>query len=159
MVSRRTVIASAVGVSAVTALAACAPQVATQTQSSSSPTPSSASPTPEATSAAGIEVCKTSDIPVGSGKRFDVEGVPILITQPAKDVFRGFSAVCTHAGFVMSTVANSEIKCENHGAVYNADNGSVIKGPAPRALGNETPKVKIAIEVQGESVLVKLIEK
>jgi nitrite reductase/ring-hydroxylating ferredoxin subunit len=106
-----------------------------------------------------VEVCRTTDIPVGSGKRFDVEGVPILITQPTKGVFRGFSAVCTHAGFVMSTVANSEITCENHGAVYNADNGSVIKGPAPRALGNETPKVKIAIEVQGESVLVKLIEK
>jgi nitrite reductase/ring-hydroxylating ferredoxin subunit len=154
MVSRRTVIASAVGVSTVAALAACAPQVATQTQSSTSPTP-----TPEASSVAGVEVCKTTDIPVGSGKRFDVEGVPILITQPTKGVFRGFSAVCTHAGFVMSTVANSEITCENHGAVYNADNGSVIKGPAPRALGNETPKVKIAIEVQGESVLVKLIEK
>jgi nitrite reductase/ring-hydroxylating ferredoxin subunit len=154
MVSRRTVIASAVGVSTVAALAACAPQVATQTQSSTSPTPA-----PDASSVAGVEVCKTTDIPVGSGKRFDVEGVPILITQPTKDVFRGFSAVCTHAGFVMSTVANSEIKCENHGAVYNADNGSVIKGPAPRALGNETPKVKITIEVQGESVLVKLIEK
>jgi nitrite reductase/ring-hydroxylating ferredoxin subunit len=148
MVSRRTVIASAVGVSAVTALAACAPQVATQTQSSSSPTPSSASPTPEATSAAGIEVCKTSDIPVGSGKRFDVEGVPILITQPTKDVFRGFSAVCTHAGFVMSTVANSEITCDSHGSVFNADDGSVIRGQAQRALG------KVTVEIQGDSVLV-----
>ena len=156
MVSRRTVIASAVGVSTVAALAACATQVATQTQTQSSTSPT---PAPDASSVAGVEVCKTTDIPVGSGKRFDVEGVPILITQPTKDVFRGFSAVCTHAGFVMSTVANSEIKCENHGAVYNADNGSVIKGPAPRALGNETPKVKITIEVQGESVLVKLIEK
>jgi nitrite reductase/ring-hydroxylating ferredoxin subunit len=95
-----------------------------------------------------VEVCKTTDIPVGSGKRFDVEGVPILITQPTKDVFRGFSAVCTHAGYVMSTVANSEIKCDNHGAVYNADDGSVIKGPAQRALG------KVNVEVQGDAVLV-----
>ncbi len=148
MVSRRTVIASAVGVSTVAALAACAPQVETQIQSSASPTPSSTSPTPEASSAAGIEVCKTSDIPVGSGKRFDVEGVPILITQPTKDVFRGFSAVCTHAGFVMSTVANSEITCDSHGSVFNADDGSVIKGQAQRALG------KVTVEIQGDAVLV-----
>ena len=141
MVSRRTVIASAVGVSAVTALAACAPQVSTQTQSSTSPTP-------EASSVAGVEVCKTTDIPVGSGKRFDVEGVPILITQPTKDVFRGFSAVCTHAGFVMSTVANSEIKCDSHGSIFNADDGSVIRGQAQRALG------KVTVEVQGDAVLV-----
>jgi nitrite reductase/ring-hydroxylating ferredoxin subunit len=95
-----------------------------------------------------VEVCKTTDIPVGSGKKFDVSGTPILITHPSQDVFRGFSAVCTHAGFVMSTVANSEIKCDNHGAVYNADDGSVIKGPAQRALG------KITVEVLGDAVLV-----
>jgi nitrite reductase/ring-hydroxylating ferredoxin subunit len=48
----------------------------------------------------------------------------------------------------MSNVANSEITCDNHGAVYNADDGSVIKGPAQRALG------KISVEVQGDAVLV-----
>jgi nitrite reductase/ring-hydroxylating ferredoxin subunit len=143
MVSRRTVIASAVGVSTVAALAACAPQISTETQSSTSPTPA-----PEASSVAGVEVCKTTDIPVGSGKRFEVEGVPILITQPTKDVFRGFSAVCTHAGFVMSTVANSEIKCDSHGSLFNADDGSVIRGQAQRALG------KVKVEVQGDAVLV-----
>jgi nitrite reductase/ring-hydroxylating ferredoxin subunit len=103
---------------------------------------------PTESTSAPVEVCKTTDIPVGSGKKFDVSGTPILITHPSQDVFRGFSAVCTHAGFVMSTVANSEIKCDNHGAVYNADDGSVIKGPAQRALG------KITVEVQGDTVLV-----
>jgi nitrite reductase/ring-hydroxylating ferredoxin subunit len=95
-----------------------------------------------------IEVCKTTDIPVGSGKKFDVSGTPILITHPSQDVFRGFSAVCTHAGWVMTSVSNSEIVCDNHGAVYNADDGSVLKGPAQRALG------KITVKVQGDAVLV-----
>jgi nitrite reductase/ring-hydroxylating ferredoxin subunit len=85
---------------------------------------------------------------VGSGKKFDVSGNAILITHPTQDVFRGFSAICTHAGFVMSSVSNSEIKCDNHGAIYNADDGSVIKGPAQRALG------KVKVEVQGDAVLV-----
>jgi nitrite reductase/ring-hydroxylating ferredoxin subunit len=141
MVSRRAVIASAVGVCAVTALAACAPQANVEPGATESEAPAENASAP-------VEVCKTTDIPVGSGKKFDVSGTAILITHPSQDVFRGFSAICTHAGWVMTSVANSEIKCDNHGALYSADDGSVIKGPAQRALG------KITVEVQGDAVLV-----
>jgi nitrite reductase/ring-hydroxylating ferredoxin subunit len=141
MVSRRAVIASAVGVSAVTALAACTPQTTVEPSATESEAPTESASAP-------VEVCKTTDIPVGSGKKFDVSGTPILITHPSQDVFRGFSAVCTHAGYVMDNVANSEITCDNHGAVFNADDGSVIKGQAQRALG------KVTVEIQGDAVLV-----
>jgi len=139
MISRRGVIASAVGVSAIAALSACSPEVSNLTSTPAPEAPSTAAP---------VAVAKTSDIPIGSGKKFDVEGVPILITQPRAGEFRGFSAVCTHAGFVMSNMANSEIKCDNHGAVYSADDGSVLSGPAPRALG------KVTVTVEGDDVLV-----
>jgi nitrite reductase/ring-hydroxylating ferredoxin subunit len=139
MISRRGVITSAVGVSAVAALSACSPEVSNLTSTSESEGPSTSEP---------VAVAKTTDIPIGSGKKFDVEGVQILITQPRAGEFRGFSAVCTHAGFVMSNVANSEIKCDNHGAVYSADDGSVLSGPAPRALG------KVTVTVEGDDVLV-----
>lgn len=139
MISRRGVIASAVGVSAAAALTACTPEVSNLT---SSPEPKSTQMTEP------VAVAKTTDIPVGSGKKFDVNGVPILVTQPRAGEFRGFSAVCTHAGFVMSNIANSEIKCDNHGAVYSADDGSVLSGPAPRALG------KVSVTVEGDDVLV-----
>ena len=139
MISRRGVIASAVGVSAVAALSACSPEVSNLTS-----TPEPAAPT----TSEPVAVAKTTDIPIGSGKKFDVEGVPILITQPRAGEFRGFSAVCTHAGFVMTNVANSEIKCDNHGALYSADDGSVLSGPAPRALG------KVTVTVEGDDVLV-----
>jgi nitrite reductase/ring-hydroxylating ferredoxin subunit len=141
MVSRRAVIASAVGVSAVTALAACSPQGASEPGANQSEAPAENSSAP-------VEVCKTTDIPVGSGKKFDVSGNAILITHPTQDVFRGFSAICTHAQAVMSTVSNSEIECPAHFSVFNADDGSVIKGPAQRALG------KVKVEVQGDAVLV-----
>jgi len=141
MVSRRAVIASAVGVSAVTALAACAPQTTVERGATESEAPADNASAP-------VEVCKTTDIPVGSGKKFDVSGTPILITHPSQDVFRGFSALCTHDKAVMSTVVNSEIECPVHYSVFNADNGSVIKGPAQRALG------KVTVEVQGDAVLV-----
>lgn len=139
MISRRGVIASAVGVSAVAALSACSPEVSNLTSTSAPDEPKTSAP---------VAVAKTTDIPIGSGKKFDVEGVPILITQPRAGEFRGFSAVCTHAGFVMSNVANSEIKCDNHGAVYSADDGSVLSGPAPRALG------KVIVTIEGDDVLV-----
>ena len=139
MISRRGVITSAVGVSAVAALSACSPEVSNLTSTSESEGPSTSGP---------VVVAKTTDIPIGSGKKFDVEGVQILITQPRAGEFRGFSAVCTHAGFVMSNIANSEIKCDNHGAVYSADDGSVLSGPAPRALG------KVTVTVEGDDVLV-----
>lgn len=139
MISRRGIIASAVGVSAVAALSACSNEVSNLT---STPAPE------EPSTSASVAVAKTSDIPMGSGKKFDVDGVQILITQPRAGEFRGFSAVCTHAGFVISNMANSEIKCDNHGAVYSADDGSVLSGPAPRALG------KVTVTVEGDDVLV-----
>ena len=139
MISRRGVIASAVGVSAVAALSACSPEVSDLTSTPAPEAPATTEP---------VTVAKTTDIPIGSGKKFDVEGVQILITQPRAGEFRGFSAVCTHAGFVMSNIANSEIKCDNHGAVYSADDGSVLSGPAPRALG------KVTVTVEGDDVLV-----
>jgi nitrite reductase/ring-hydroxylating ferredoxin subunit len=139
MISRRGVIASAVGVSAVAALTACTPEV----------TDLGSSPEPAAPSTGGpVAVAKITDIPIGSGKKYDVEGTPILITQPRAGEFRGFSAICTHAGFVMNNVANSEIKCDNHGALYSAEDGSVISGPAPRALG------KVEVTVEGDDLLV-----
>lgn len=142
MLTRRCAIASAVGVSAAVVLTACTPEV---TELGSSPAPTQ---TPTSESQPPVEVCKTSDIPVGSGKQFNVSGKPVLITQPKPGEFRAFSAECTHAGYVINNVSGDEIKCDNHGAVFNSDTGSVLKGPAARALG------KIALEVQGDTILV-----
>jgi nitrite reductase/ring-hydroxylating ferredoxin subunit len=139
MISRRGVITSAVGVSAVAALSACSPEVSNLTSTPEPEAPSTSEP---------VAVAKTSDIPIGSGKKFDVEGVPILITQPRAGEFRGFSAVCTHAGAIMTSVSNSEITCNAHFSIFSADDGSVVSGPAPAALG------KITIAVEGDDVLV-----
>ena len=139
MISRRGVIASAVGVSAVAALTACTPEVTNLGNTTESAAPTTSGP---------VAVAKITDIAIGSGKKFDVDGTPILITQPRAGEFRGFSAVCTHAGYVMNNVANGEIKCDNHGALYSADDGSVISGPAPRALG------KVEVTVDGDDILV-----
>jgi Rieske Fe-S protein len=93
----------------------------------------------------GQELAKTSDIPVGGGKIFNDQKV--VVTQPKKDEFKAFSAICTHQGCTVGTVANGTIDCPCHGSKYSIKDGSVVNGPAPR------PLAPVAITVTGTSIL------
>ena len=97
-----------------------------------------------AKASAGQELAKTSDIPVGGGKIFDQQKV--VVTQPQKDEFKAFSAICTHLGCTVSTVADGTIDCPCHGSKYRIADGSVAGGPAPKPLPAEQ------IEVKGNSI-------
>jgi Rieske Fe-S protein len=68
------------------------------------------------------------------------------VTQPAKGTFKAFSAVCTHAGCTVSSVANGVISCPCHGSKYSAADGSVQSGPAPAPLAAKK------VTVQGDSI-------
>ncbi|MFD9395927.1 Rieske (2Fe-2S) protein [Streptomyces sp. NPDC060000] len=92
-----------------------------------------------ATSAAG-QLAKTTDIPVGGGKIFADQKV--VVTQPAKDDFKAFSAICTHMGCIVNKVADGTIDCPCHGSKYHIADGSVAGGPAPKPL----PAKQIAVE-------------
>ena len=70
----------------------------------------------------------------------------IVVTQPTAGVFKGLSAICTHAGCTVSAVAGETIKCPCHGSRYNLD-GSVARGPAFAPLRAEP------ISVQGDSIV------
>ncbi|MET7574088.1 Rieske (2Fe-2S) protein [Streptomyces sp. NPDC005492] len=88
----------------------------------------------------GQELAKTSEIPVGGGKIF--KDKKIVVTQPTKDEFKAFSAICTHQGCTVSTVANGTIDCPCHGSKYRVADGSVEAGPAPKPLPVEQIKVE-----------------
>ncbi|MFI5816739.1 Rieske 2Fe-2S domain-containing protein [Streptomyces sp. NPDC051643] len=92
----------------------------------------------------GAELATKSDIPVGGGKIF--KDRKIVVTQPTKDEFKAFSAVCTHQGCTVSTVANGTIDCPCHGSKYRITDASVVAGPAPRPLPAER------ITVEGNSI-------
>lgn len=109
-------------------------------QTSASP---AASP-PASGAAGGAELASTSDIPVGGGKIF--KDRKIVVTQPTKDEFKAFSAICTHQGCTVSTVANGTIDCPCHGSKYRITDASVVAGPAPRPLPAER------ITVEGNSI-------
>jgi nitrite reductase/ring-hydroxylating ferredoxin subunit len=98
-------------------------------------------------------VCKTSAVPVKSGKTFSVGGKKILITQPKKGTFKAFIAVCTHQGGALigeKHIQNNEIVCPVHPSRFDTTTGAAKPGSqASMPLG------KVSVSVSGGSVKVK----
>ncbi len=95
---------------------------------------------------AGGEIGTTADVPVGGGTVFQKQ--KIVVTQPTEGDFKAFTAVCTHQGCTVGAVNGDTIQCNCHGSQYNAADGKVKKGPAPKALA---PK---KITVEGDKLIV-----
>jgi Rieske Fe-S protein len=85
---------------------------------------------------------KISEIPVGGGKIFADQ--KLVVTQPSSGDFKAFSAVCTHAGCVVSRISDGTIDCPCHGSKYSIEDGSVEDGPAPKPLPEKTVTVSPA---------------
>jgi Rieske Fe-S protein len=86
-----------------------------------------------------------SKVPVGEG--VILTGPKIVVTQPTAGNFKAFTAVCTHMGCTVGSIADGTITCPCHGSQYSIKDGSVKKGPAPKALA------EIAIKVDGDEIV------
>ena len=74
----------------------------------------------------------TADVPVGGG--VILAGESLVVTQPERGTFRGFSSTCTHRGCTVSSVQGGTITCPCHGSQYSVADGSVTRGPATQGL-------------------------
>jgi Rieske Fe-S protein len=147
--SRRTLLACA-GAACIAALAGCARYNSNNggvagAQSSSPPASPASRGSGAAASGGPPVLAKTADIPVGGGKILGSQ--KIVITQPQAGSFDAFTAVCTHAGCIVGTVAGGTINCLCHGSKFSIANGSVISGPAT------SPLAPVSIKVQGTSII------
>ncbi|MFF8469587.1 Rieske (2Fe-2S) protein [Streptomyces griseus] len=95
----------------------------------------SATPTATGDATGGAELARTGDIPVGGGTVFKERKV--VVTQPEEGEFKAFSAVCTHASCLVSTVSDGTINCPCHGSRFSIADASVEAGPATRPLPAE----------------------
>jgi nitrite reductase/ring-hydroxylating ferredoxin subunit len=112
--------------------------------------------TPALAAAKTYKVCKTTDIKIGSAKIFAVNGLPVVITQPKKGVFKAFNGYCTHQGAPLAAgvgavaTQGTNMFCFQHGASFNTTSGAATGGPANR------PLAKITATVAGTQVSVTL---
>jgi len=80
----------------------------------------------------GAPLAETSAVPVGGGV-IDA-GAKVVVTQPVAGTIKAFSAVCTHAGCLVSSVSDGAIVCPCHGSRFSVADGSVLQGPAAAPL-------------------------
>ncbi|HUN34145.1 MAG TPA: Rieske (2Fe-2S) protein [Trebonia sp.] len=84
----------------------------------------------------GTVLGEAAEIPVGGGKIFTAEKV--VVTQPTKNTYKAFSAICTHVGCTCDAVSGGTIDCPCHGAKFSITNGAVVNGPATSPLPSRT---------------------
>lgn len=127
----------------IVAAAAAVTAACGSSSSSSSATPAASSPA----AGSGIAVA-TSDVPVGGGTILADQKV--VVTQPVAGTYKAFTAVCTHQGCTVASVADGTISCPCHGSTFSAADGSVKGGPAP------SPLASIPVTVSGTTISVQV---
>lgn len=79
-------------------------------------------------------------VPVGGARLYRAEKV--LVCQPKAGEFRAFSAVCPHAGCVLSALRDDKAICSCHGSTFDPETGAVLQGPADKPL----PELELDVE-------------
>jgi Rieske Fe-S protein len=142
-------VSSAAAVVALGVVAACGAASGSGAGESATPgVPAAPGPPPDPSAGSGGSGTKlgpASEVPVGGGKVY--ETFEVVVTQPTAGDYRGFTSICTHTGCDVNEVADGTIDCPCHGSRFHLD-GTVARGPAPRALPARAVKV-----VDGQLVL------
>jgi nitrite reductase/ring-hydroxylating ferredoxin subunit len=145
----------AAAVTAVAATAAACSTPAVPAAGPSGPPSGSAPSVPSApaglaassTAGGGSTLGPTSAVPDGGGVVYPTERV--VVTQPAPDVYRGYSAVCPHEGCLVNRVSDERIYCPCHGSVFSIFDGSRLSGPAPSGLAT------VDVTVVGDDLVLR----
>jgi nitrite reductase/ring-hydroxylating ferredoxin subunit len=86
--------------------------------------------------ASGATTIKAAEIPVGGGK---IVG-EFVVTQAKAGTYEAFSYICTHQNLPVQQVTDAAIVCGRHGSTYSLADGTVLTGPATKALTKATVK-------------------
>lgn len=121
------------------------PAASDPTSAPTSSSPSAAETTTDAGAPAAGGLVATADVPVGGG--VILKDQEVVVTQPAAGEFKAFSAICTHQGCLVSSVADGKILCACHGSSFEITDGAVAGGQA------SSPLPAVAVTVEGDQVV------
>lgn len=95
-----------------------------------------------------VKVCKTSDIPAGSGKTVDLNGKPVAVFN-VEGAFYAISDTCMHRGGPLGEgeLEGKIVVCPWHAWRYDVTTGVNEMNPSVTVQ-------KFQIKVEGEDVLV-----
>jgi nitrite reductase/ring-hydroxylating ferredoxin subunit len=92
-----------------------------------------------------------ADVPVGGGVIIGEQNV--VVTQPTKGTFEGFSATCTHQGCILASVAGGTINCGCHGSQFSITDGSNVAGPSGSPAGSVAALPRVAVKARGANIV------
>ncbi|GGK23809.1 iron-sulfur protein [Pilimelia terevasa] len=136
---RRAVLFGAGALGAGALLAGCGDDEPAATPSTAAPA-TSAPADGQGTPGAPTPLTPAAAVPVGGG--VILADREIVVTQPEKGVYKGFSAKCTHKGCVVKDVTGGNIHCACHESLFSIKDGSVQGGPAPVPLPERPVKLE-----------------
>jgi 3-phenylpropionate/trans-cinnamate dioxygenase ferredoxin subunit len=97
-----------------------------------------------------VRVCRTDEIPLNEGRRFDVNGSRVAVFHLPLGFF-AIGDTCSHEESSLSEgfVEDDVVECPKHGAQFEIATGTNRSLPATRPV----PAYKVAVE--GEDVYVE----
>ncbi|MCI0382999.1 Rieske (2Fe-2S) protein [Streptomyces sp. CNQ085] len=90
---------------------------------------------------APVDLGAADAVPVGGARLYREK--KLVVSQASEGEYKAFSAVCTHAGCVLTSVEELEADCACHGSLFDTTSGEVLAGPA------DAPLPAVPVEVRG----------
>ena len=97
-----------------------------------------------------VRLCRTDEIPLNEGRRFEVNGTPVAVFHLALGFF-AIGDTCSHEESSLSEgfVEDDNVECAKHGAVFDIATGKNLSLPATRPV----PAYRVVVE--GEDVYLE----
>jgi nitrite reductase/ring-hydroxylating ferredoxin subunit len=148
---RRALTGALVGGLSLPVLAACGGSSSSPAAQQAAPSGDSGASSPASGGGGASALVAVADVPVGGGVILKDQN--IVVTQPTKGTFEGFSATCTHQSCQLATVSGGTINCACHGSQFAITDGANVTGPSGSAAGSVAPLGKVPVKRQGAEVV------
>ena len=101
-----------------------------------------------------VEVGKTTDVPEGETRRFEVDGAEIAVVNMGGGEFRAVDDICSHEHYHLSEgdvdLDDETIECPKHGSTFDLETGR------PRSLPAIKPVRTFPVKVEGDALLIEV---